>query len=141
MMHRARSSAILIAVIALGVSLGAGQGPPSRVAPGEPDPNKGGQTSEKAKPTPEKSGATGIPECDKYFAAVDACIASKTLSREDQTAAELNVSRLRTMLPIAKAPQGRDTLVERCTASLELAQKDGKYACYKADTKASGRGR
>ena len=47
--------------------------PGRRAAPAEPDPNKG-QPSEKAKPAPEKSAATGIPECDKYFAAVDACI-------------------------------------------------------------------
>ena len=140
MLHRARNS-ILIAVTALGVSLGAAQNPPPRVAPGEPNPSKSGQTPEKAKPAPEKSGATGIPECDKYFAAVDACLASKTLSKEDQQAVELNVSRLRTMLPIAKAPQGRDTLVERCTESLESARKDGKYACYKSDPKAGGRGR
>jgi hypothetical protein len=125
----------------LGVSLGAAQGPPPRVAPGEPDPNKGGQTSEKAKPAAEKSDATGIPECDKYFAAVNACIASKTLSKEDQQAAELNVNRLRTMLPMAKAPQGRDTLVKRCTASLESAQKDGRYACCKSGPKASERAR
>lgn len=140
MMHLTRSS-LIIAAAAIGVSLGAAQRPAPRVAPGEPDPNKPALTSEQAQSAPKKSGATGIPECDKYFAVVDACFASKTLSKEDQKAAEANVSRLRLMLPIAKAPQGRATLVERCTASLASAQKDGKYACYKSDTKADGRGR
>ena len=50
------------------------------------------------------------------------------------------MSRLRTMLPIAKTPQGRDTLAERCTASLESAQKEGKYSCYKPDKKTGGGG-
>ena len=125
-------SPMFIAAAALAVSLGAAQ-PISQARPAEPAADTEAQATEKPKPA-----ATGIPECDKYFAVVEACIATKTLSKDDQKAAELNVSRLRAMLPIAKAPQGRATLVERCTASLEAAQKDGKYACYKPDPKAGG---
>jgi hypothetical protein len=105
--------------IALGINVAAAQ---------RPNPQVG---SEQA--------TTGIPECDKYFAAVDACVSSKTLSKEDQQSVELNVNRLRLMLPMAKAPEGRATLVTRCTASLDLAVKENKYACYKVKEKAGER--
>jgi hypothetical protein len=123
------------AAVAMVVGLGAAQRPVPSVAPGEPDPNKGAQKSEKAKSASPKAEPSGIPECDKYFAMADACIATKKMSKEDQQATEFNVNRLRTMLPIARAPQGRATLVERCTKSIELAQKDDKYGCYKPEKK------
>jgi hypothetical protein len=75
---------------------------------------------------------TGIPECDKYFTMVEACMATRKMSTDDQRAAQVTVDQLRTMLPLARAPQGRAELVKRCTASLEAAHKDDKYGCYSA---------
>jgi hypothetical protein len=118
-MRLTKSLFVPISAIALAVSLGAGQTP--QVAPGDKGP---------ATPAAQKSEPTGIAECDKYFTMVDACIATKKMSKEDQQAAEFSVSRLRQMLPIARAPQGRATLVDRCAKSLQLAQKDDKYSCY-----------
>jgi len=74
----------------------------------------------------------GIPECEKYFTMVEACIAAKKMSPEDQTAAQSTVDRLRAMSPIARSPQGRAELVKRCAASLETAQQSDKYGCYAA---------
>ena len=92
--------------------------------------NAAGQEPTAQKTPVRAAKSSGIPECDKYFSMADACIATKKMSKEDQAATELNVSRLRAMLPIAAAPQGRATLVDRCTASLKSAQKDDKYGCY-----------
>lgn len=75
---------------------------------------------------------TGIPECDKYFTMVETCIAQKKMSPEDQTTARATVDRLRTMLPIARSPQGRAELMKRCAATLETEQKSDKYGCYAA---------
>lgn len=126
---RRRRIQIAVAGVALAMVLGTGAAvaQQARVAP--------------AASASQKSEATGIPECDKYFALVDACVATKKMTKEDQQAAELNVSRLRAMLPIARAPQGRTTLVDRCTMSLETAQKEDQYDCYKTPKKPAGRGR
>ncbi len=118
-MRLTKSLFVPIFAITLAASLEAGQAP--QVGPGEKDP---------ASPAAQKSEPTGIAECDKYFMMVDACIATKKMSKEDQQAAEFSVSRLRQMLPLARAPQGRATLVDRCAKSLELARKDDKYSCY-----------
>jgi hypothetical protein len=91
--------------------------------------------------TPQKSASTGIAECDTYFEMVDACVATKKMTKEEQQAAEFSVSRLRTMVPIARSPQGRATLVDRCRQSLEAARKNDKHSCYKPLTSSSGRGR
>jgi len=91
---------------------------------------------EKTASTAQKSEATGIAECDKYFAMVSSCVATRKMSTEEQQTAELNVTRLRAMLPIAASSQGRATLAQRCTASIEIGQKNDKYGCYKAETKA-----
>ena len=95
---------------------------------------------EKTASAAQKSEATGIAECDKYFAMVSSCVATRKMSTEEQQAAELNVSRLRAMLPIAASPQGQATLTQRCTASIEIGQKNDKYGCYKTENKA-GRGK
>jgi len=78
------------------------------------------------------SAASGIPECDKYFTMVEACIATKKMSPEDQKATQFTVDRLRTMAPIARAPEGRAELMKRCVASLQAEQKDDKYGCYRS---------
>ena len=75
---------------------------------------------------------TGIPECDEYFTQVEACIAQKKMSAEDQQAAQSSVDRLRAMLPIARSPQGRAELMKRCASSLETVQKSDTYGCYAA---------
>ena len=86
----------------------------------------------------QKQEKTGIPECDNYFAMVDACVATNKMTAEEKKAAQFNVDRLRTMLPIAKAAQGRATLADRCTKSIELGQKDDKYGCYRTPAKPKG---
>jgi hypothetical protein len=113
---------MLVSAAALAVTIGAG----AAAAP---------QTGAAAKPSP-KPASTGIPECDTYFAKVDACIATKKMTTEEQQATEFTVNRLRAMVPIARSAEGKKTLVDRCTQSLELAQKDDKYGCYKSEDKA-----
>ena len=73
---------------------------------------------------------TGIAECDKYFTKVEACIAQKKMTSEEEKAAQSTVDRLRMMLPLARAPQGRAELVKRCEATMETQQKEDKYGCY-----------
>jgi hypothetical protein len=107
-------------VAAIGLAADQGQAPQAQA--GEKDSAKSA-AQQSAKPT-------GIAECDKYFAMVDACVASKRMSKEDQQAAEFNVSRLRAMLPIANTAQGRATLVDRCTSSIETGRKNDKTGCY-----------
>jgi hypothetical protein len=70
---------------------------------------------------------TGIPECDKYFAMVEACAAK--MSKEDQAAAQFSVNRLRTMMPIANSAQGRAELEQRCTTSIKQARESDKSGC------------
>lgn len=96
-----------------------------------------GQQAPAAGTTP-KQEKTDIPECDRYFAMVDACVATNKMTADEKKAAQSNVDRLRMMLPIAKAEQGRATLVERCTKSIEAGQKDDKYGCYKTPAKPGG---
>jgi hypothetical protein len=63
---------------------------------------------------------------------VEACIAQKKMSPEDQTTNQTTVDRLRGMMPLARAPEGRAELVKRCAASLEAARKSDKYGCFVA---------
>lgn len=124
---------VAAAVLTLIVSPGAAKEPQSRGSAGGEGARGLSQSAS------QKSGqGTGIPECDTYFAMVEACMPK--MSQEDQRAAESNVDRLRTMLPIAASPQGRATLAQRCTASIEQEQQHDKYRCYEPE-KAGGRGR
>jgi hypothetical protein len=86
-----------------------------------------------------QKGEIGIPECDRYFALVDACVTSGKMSSEDKKAAQFSVDRLKAMQPLARAPQGKATLGDRCAKTLDLAQKDDKYGCSKADAKTARR--
>ena len=109
------------------VSLGAGQRQAAQPPPAD------------SRAAATQKGEIGVPECDKYFALVDACVASGRMSTEDKKAAQFSVDRLRAMLPLARAPQGKATLGDRCAKTLDLAQKDDKYGCYRTDAKSARR--
>ena len=121
-------SSVVILVAATGWTVGLGAGPAQ--TPGSP----AGQR-EPAPASAQKAQPTGIPECDKYFALADACVVSNKMTPEEKKTTQANVDRLRAMAPLVNAAQGRATLVERCVKSLELAQKDDKYGCYKTAIK------
>lgn len=99
-------------------------------SPGSPAGEKAPAQTSAAKATP-----IGIAECDKYFELAEACIAANKMTPEEKKTTQANVDRLRAMAPLMNAAQGRATLVERCVKSLELAQKDDKYGCYKTSIK------
>ncbi len=118
-----RKTLMLAPVVALTLTAtgGAWQSQPPQASPGEKAPAAGAA---------KKQEKTGIAECDKYFSMVDACLATNKMSADEKKAAQANVDRLRLMVPIAKSPEGRATLVDRCTKSIELGQKDDKYGCF-----------
>lgn len=121
-------SSLLILVVAAGWTVGVGARPAQT-------PTVPAAQPESAQASAQKPASSGVPECDKYFALADACIAANKMTPDEKKATQANVDRLRAMAPLVNAAQGRATLVERCVKSLELAQKDDKYGCYKTSIK------
>jgi hypothetical protein len=121
-------NSLLVLAVAAGSTIGLAASPGQTPGPAARQP-------EAAPASTQKPAATGIAECDKYFELADACMASNKMTAEEKKATQANVDRLRAMAPLVNAGQGRASLVDRCVKSLELAEKDDKYGCYKTSIK------